>query len=54
MFNLFMQDTRGGISAEYVVILGLVVVTSMGVLRDLGGILGGVIANVQIQLAPPP
>ena len=49
-----MQDTRGGISAEYVVILGLVVVASIGVLRDLGAILGDVVANVQIQLAPPP
>jgi len=54
VFNLFMQDTRGGISAEYVVILGLVVVASMGVLRDLGSILGSVVANVQIQLDLPP
>jgi Flp pilus assembly pilin Flp len=49
-----MQDTCGGTSAEYVVILGLVIVASMGALRELGGILGGVVTNVQIQLDTPP
>lgn len=50
MFKLFMQDERGGISAEYVAILALVVIASMTALTNLGGAISSVVGNVQTRL----
>lgn len=53
-----MQDERGGISAEYVAILALVVITSMTALTSLGDAISTVVSNVQRRLtealAPTP
>lgn len=45
-----MQDERGGISAEYVAILALVVIASMTALTNLGDAIGTVVGNVQTRL----
>jgi Flp pilus assembly pilin Flp len=50
VFKLFMQDERGGISAEYVAILALVVIASMTALTNLGDAIGTVVGNVQTRL----
>ena len=54
MFKSFMQDDRGGISAEYVAILALVVLVSIGALQNLGGIIERVVRGVTIELETVP
>lgn len=53
MVKLFIQDEHGGISAEYVAILALIVVISMGALDRLGVAITGVVASVQRGLTTP-
>jgi len=53
VFKLFMKDERGGISAEYVAILALVVLVSITALQSLGGTITGVVTDVTNRLGDP-